>query len=146
MRNLKKLCNYCLAGYRGKTGLTKSPGLISLGGEFFPHHDAFAGIICEQAIAALHANILFMSASAISNCVIYHQSQEFVKVKRAMLASASKRILLIDHSKLGKVALHRLADLREFDLIIVDAGVDEAQLNELYETHIPVQVAPYNQG
>ena len=67
-------------------------------------------------------------------------------MKRAMLASASKRILLIDHSKLGKVALHRLADLREFDLIIVDAGVDEVQLNELYETHIPVQVVPYNQG
>jgi len=124
----------------------KGIDLISLGGEFFPHHDAFAGIICEQAIAALHANILFMSASAISNCAIYHQGQEIVKVKRAMLASASKRILLIDHSKLGKVALHCLADLHAFDLIIVDAGVDEVQLNELYETHIPVQVAPYNQG
>jgi DeoR/GlpR family transcriptional regulator of sugar metabolism len=118
----------------------KGIDLISLGGEFFPHHDAFAGIICEQAISALHANVLFMSGSAVSNCVIYHQEQEIVKVKRAMLASASKRILLLDHSKLGKVALHRLAHLREFDLVIVDSGVDEAQLNELYEAHIPVKV------
>ncbi len=124
----------------------KDIDLISLGGEFFPHHDAFAGIICEQAVASLHANVLFMSASAVSNCVIYHQNPEMVKVKRAMLASASKRILLIDHSKLGKVALHHLARLQEFDLVIVDSGVDEAQLNNLNEAHIQVQVAPYNQG
>ncbi len=124
----------------------KDIDLISLGGNFFPKHDAFTGVICEQAIGALHANILFMSTPAISNNVIYHQSQELVKVKRAMMGSASKRILLIDHSKLGKVALHRQADLGEFDLVIVDAGVDEAQLNELHEAHIPVQVVPYNQG
>jgi DeoR/GlpR family transcriptional regulator of sugar metabolism len=116
--------------------------LIVLGGDFLPHHDAFAGLLTEQAIMSLHADLLFMSVPALSGNIIYHPEEELVKVKRAMLASANKRILLLDHTKFGKTALHRLAALQEFDRVIVDAGVEEAQLNELREAHVPVDIAP----
>jgi DeoR/GlpR family transcriptional regulator of sugar metabolism len=59
-----------------------------------------------------------------------------------MLRAASKRVLLIDHGKLGKTALHQLAPLTAFDLIVVDDGVDAAGLRILEEAKTEFVVAP----
>jgi DeoR/GlpR family transcriptional regulator of sugar metabolism len=61
--------------------------------------------------------------------------------KRAMMASAKRRILLVDHTKFDKVALHSLAHLKDFDLVIVDDKVGERQLEELRENDVPFEVA-----
>ncbi len=47
-------------------------------------------------------------------------------VKRAMLASAETKVLLMDSSKMPRAALHRLAPIADYDRLIVDSGVDEA--------------------
>jgi DeoR/GlpR family transcriptional regulator of sugar metabolism len=123
---------------RGRPGVR----LIALGGDYLERHDALVGLLCVNAIASLHADVVFLSTSAVSNGHALHQEQEIVSVKRAMLRSASRSILLIDHSKLDKVALHRLAPLREFDLVVVDSGVSSRQLAELRESPVEVVVAP----
>lgn len=124
--------------------LHDAPGirLIALGGEYFPSHDSFLGIVCEDAIASLRADLFFMSTSAVSHGIAYHQEQVVVAVKRAMLRAASKRVLLIDHAKLGKTALHQLAPLSDFDLVVVDEGVDEAGRLILEESKVPFAIAP----
>lgn len=124
--------------------LHSAPGirLIALGGEYFPSHDSFLGIVCEDAITSLRADLFFMSTSAVCNGIAYHQEQEIVAVKRAMLRTATRSILLIDHSKLGKTALHQLAPLSAFDLVVVDDGVDVSGLRALEEAKVPFTVAP----
>jgi DeoR/GlpR family transcriptional regulator of sugar metabolism len=124
--------------------LHDAPGirLIALGGEYAPSHDSFTGVVCNAAIASLRADLFFMSTSAVSDGFAFHQEQEIVMVKRVMLLAATKRVLLIDHSKLGKVALHRLAPLSDFDLVVVDSGASEAQLRELRDAKVPFEVAP----
>jgi DeoR/GlpR family transcriptional regulator of sugar metabolism len=123
--------------------LHDAPGirLIVLGGEYFPSHDSFLGIVCEDAISSLRADLFFMSTSAVCNGIAYHQEQEIVAVKRAMLRAATRSILLIDHSKLGKTALHHLAPLTAFDLVVVDDGVDDAGLRALEDAKAPFAVA-----
>jgi DeoR/GlpR family transcriptional regulator of sugar metabolism len=58
------------------------------------------------------------------------------------MRSATRRVLLIDHRKIGRVALHRLAPLRDFDLVVVDAGIDHERLRQLREAGAEVVVAP----
>ena len=115
--------------------------LIMLGGEYLPALEAFGGAICEASLSVVRADVVLMSTSAVSGCFALHQDQEIMRGKRAMMASAKRRILLVDHTKFDKVALHRLAHLSDFDLVIVDANVSEPQLEELRENEIPFEVA-----
>lgn len=125
-----------------------APGirLIALGGEYFPNHDSFMGVVCEDALATIRADVFFMSTSAVSGGVAWHQEQVTVSAKRAMLRAARRRVLLIDHGKLGRTALHQLARLSDFDLVIVDDGVDEAGLEELREFRVPFGIAQRRGG
>lgn len=116
--------------------------LTMLGGEYLPSHDAFVGLGCEEAIASLRADILFMSVPAVSECSAMHQEQDIVRIKRALMASAKRKVLLVDHHKIEKSALHLLAPLSEFDLVIIDSGIDNETLQRLRDCSANVEVAP----
>jgi DeoR/GlpR family transcriptional regulator of sugar metabolism len=137
---------------RPLTIITNSPGILSmlkgeryinqicLGGEYNPRFDLYAGLVCENAISSLRANILFMSVSAISGGFCFHQDQEVVKVKQAMMKSSDRKILMVDSGKFGRVALHLLASLEAFDLILVDSGLDKKYITELQENHVNFEI------
>jgi len=126
-----------IAELRGVKGIK----LTMLGGEYLPSHDSFVGIGCEAAIASLRADILFMSVPAISECNAMHQEQDLVRIKRAMMASSKRKVLLVDHHKLEKSALHLLAPLSEFDLVIVDSGAGREVLNRLRDCSDNIEIA-----
>ncbi len=71
--------------------------LISLGGGYNRVYNAYVGLVCEQAIARLRVNTLFLSASAVQGARAYIQDQQIVRIKQAMMAAAQKRILMLDH-------------------------------------------------
>jgi DeoR/GlpR family transcriptional regulator of sugar metabolism len=114
--------------------------LIVLGGDYWPRHEAFCGLACEAAVSALRADVLFMSSTAISGGVAYQPDQDMAIAKRAMIAAAGRRVLLVDHSKFGRVALHRLAPLTAFDLVMTDDGIDDAGLRQLQEAQVAFEV------
>lgn len=99
--------------------------LILLGGEYHPTYNAFIGHICESALARLRVNLLICSASAVDGTAALIQDPQVVRVKQAMAAAAARRVLLIDSSKFGKVALHMFADLTEFDVVLADDALPE---------------------
>ena len=99
--------------------------LILLGGEYHPPYNAFIGHICESALARLRVNLLICSASAVDGTAALIQDPQVVRVKQAMAAAAARRVLLIDSSKFGKVALHMFADLTEFDVVLADDALPE---------------------
>jgi DeoR/GlpR family transcriptional regulator of sugar metabolism len=114
--------------------------LIVLGGDYWPRHEAFCGLACEAAVSALRADVLYMSSTAISGGVAYQPDQDMAIAKRAMIAAAGRRVLLVDHSKFGRVALHRLAPLTAFDLVMTDDGIDDAGLRQLQEAQVGFEV------
>lgn len=119
-----------LAGMRMLADLAQDADLtvIGLGGVYDLPHDSFVGMQCIEQVAGLRADALFMSTSAVSTTDAFHQEERIVALKRAMVAAATKRYLLVDNTKLGRVALHRIVSLDQFDLIFTDAGADPAVL------------------
>lgn len=124
--------------------LGTAPGidLISLGGAYYPAYDALLGMRTIDSIATLHADMLFMSTTAVTRGHCYHQSQETVAVKRALMQACDRRVLMLDHTKFQRRGLFQLAPLTAFDLVIVDSGISAEQLDELQSHGTQVAVAP----
>ena len=57
------------------------------------------------------------------------------------LAAADRRYLLVDHTKLGRNALHEIAPLSEFDGVVVDAAAPAGALDELRDSGATVVIA-----
>lgn len=123
--------------------LAGSPGieLISLGGAYYPAYDAFLGIRTIDAVNSLRADTLFISTTAITRGHCYHQSQETVGVKRALMEACDRKVLLADHTKFQRRGLYQLAPVTAFDLVIVDAGVSASDLDALQASGVEVLVA-----
>jgi len=115
--------------------------LIGLGGQFYHWCNAFMGHITINEIRRLRADTVFMSLSAIVGDTVYHQSPETVQTKRAMFESAAQRVLLADHTKFERRALHHFASLQEFDAVIVDEDTPSTHLARLRAQGIKVIVA-----
>jgi DeoR/GlpR family transcriptional regulator of sugar metabolism len=114
--------------------------LICLGGQYQRTYNAYIGNVCEHAVNQLRANVLVCSASAVSGATAFIQDQNVVRVKQAMFAAAATRILLVDHTKFGKVALHVLGDLTRFDAVLTTSGLDEAAARELEEAGVRLRI------
>lgn len=115
--------------------------LLGLGGQYYNWCSAYMGRMTTTAIAALRADLLVMSTSAISDDIAFHQTLETVDVKRAMFDAASRRILLADHTKFDKRALHAMLPLAEFDAVIVDYATDRSHIARLRKSGVNVVVA-----
>ncbi|MDB5552281.1 MAG: transcriptional regulator protein [Rhizobium sp.] len=115
--------------------------ILGLGGHFYNWCNAFMGRMTTNEIMRLRADTVFMSMSAIIDDTVFHQSPEMVETKRAMFDCAAKRILLADHTKFERRALHSFAALTEFDIVIVDDGTPIVHLERMRSKGIKVVVA-----
>ncbi|MBU2666347.1 DeoR/GlpR family DNA-binding transcription regulator [Actinoplanes bogorensis] len=123
---------------RGTTGIN----LLGLGGQYYNWCSAFMGPMTTQTIAGLQADLFIMSTSAITKDIAFHQFLETIETKRAMFESANRRILLADHTKFERQALHALAPLKDFDTVIVDDGTAPEHVERMRSKGIEVLVAP----
>jgi DeoR/GlpR family transcriptional regulator of sugar metabolism len=123
---------------RATNGIT----LLGLGGLYYNWCSAFMGPMTRHEIAQFQADTFIMSTSAIINDVVFHQHLETLDTKRAMFDASNKRVLLADHTKFARQALHAMVPLRAFDAVIVDDGTSRVDIERMRDKGINVVVAP----
>lgn len=119
---------------------------VSLGGEYQARYQAYGGLITERNICNLNPHVVFMSATAVQGAVAFHPDEDMVRVKRAMLDTGGMHVLLVDSRKFGGEALHRVADLSDFDYVITDDGMDPQSAANLREKRVNLVLASTKNG
>ena len=124
--------------------VSQIPGvrLIAWAATMTPKYNSFVGISCIATAESLRVDITFVSTFGVSGTHAYHQEQQIVAGKLAMLAAAERKVLLVDHSKLGRKALHQVCPLSVFDWVIVDDGATAEALSEFDESKTGYVLAP----
>ncbi|RZS39219.1 DeoR family transcriptional regulator [Herbihabitans rhizosphaerae] len=90
-----------------------------------------------ESLAQSYVDVAFVATNGISvQRGLTTPDQAEAAVKKAMIASARRTVLLADHTKLSSDHLCRFADLGEIDTFITDTGVDERIAAEI-ESHGP---------
>ncbi|MBA8826886.1 DeoR/GlpR family transcriptional regulator of sugar metabolism [Saccharopolyspora lacisalsi] len=133
-----------VTNYRGVFGeLVAQQGihLISVGGDYLPWADAFVGGMALEALRGMRVDLAIMSVSAVTDGVCFYPQQEMVQLKKAMLASASRKVLYVDHTKFSRRALHAVAPAEDFDVVIVDDRTPSSEIELLRERGATVEQA-----
>ncbi|AKO99630.1 MAG: DeoR/GlpR family DNA-binding transcription regulator [Marinovum algicola] len=122
---------------RTEAGIT----LIALGGIYSAKFNAYLGKVTEDALTRLRADIAFISSPAVSGLEVFHMDDSVVRTKRAMIDQGATRVLLVNHARFGRAALHHLAELREFDHIITDSQPAGEHLAAMQEAGVRLTLA-----
>jgi len=120
--------------------------IIALGGTYDHAYNAFIGTATSDAARPFMADAAFISTSAITDGICYHQSQDIIVVKQAMLASAHRKVLLVDGSKFERQALYEFSPLNVFDLVVVDNSIDQKYVSEMSEAGVKLEIAKLGGG
>jgi DeoR family deoxyribose operon repressor len=110
----------------------KNCSLIVTGGYFHQSSMVLESNEGLQLLKQNRANKTFITASGVNFELGVTCSNFFERTtKQTALNSASVRILVADSSKFGVVRTGHYADVEDFDIIITDTGVQEAQIESL---------------
>jgi DeoR family transcriptional regulator of aga operon len=118
--------------------------VVILGGTVRPGSLTAVGEPGEGFLANLSTDIAFIGTHAISGTSLTETSIEAAAMKRAMIASARRTILLADASKFRAAAFCRICDIRDIDEMITDDRADASEIERLRDLGLTVTVVSAN--
>jgi DeoR/GlpR family transcriptional regulator of sugar metabolism len=119
--------------------------VIMPGGTVRPGSTNLAGQPGEDFFRMVHADVCFVGAYAVSGTLLTDATMEVASLKRAMIRSARRRILLVDSSKFRPPAFCTFAEIGEIDEVIVDDGLPADDLAALRAAGLTVTIVPEHQ-
>ncbi|PTX64682.1 DeoR family transcriptional regulator [Melghirimyces profundicolus] len=100
--------------------------VILTGGELKPQVYSLEGPFGEFMLSELNVDIAFIGCDAFDwERGAQTNSLPKIKIKKAMMEQASRRVLMADASKLQQRALARFAGLKDFEVIVTDDRIPE---------------------
>lgn len=100
--------------------------VIVVGGALKKNTMAMVDSSGVESIDAMVVDLAILSTDGISvdrGCTTPYRDE--VAIKRAMMSSARRTVMLLDHSKIGNDQLHRFATVDEVDTIVLGAEAEE---------------------
>jgi DeoR/GlpR family transcriptional regulator of sugar metabolism len=116
--------------------------LIVVGGTYNHKYHSFGGVLAEQQLLSFSVDHSFISVSSVDvERGAFHQELDQAALKRTLVRIARDSSMLVDSSKFGPGALHRIVELSALDAIYVDDSTDPATVAALRGQGHDVRVA-----
>lgn len=123
-----------LAGQRNIT-------LVLTGGMLLPDFFALVGPMAEQNLSELYTDKAFVGMHGVSvEQGLTGPNQLEALTFRSTMQRARRTIVLADHTKIGRVALYRIAPITAMHLLITDSAASPEILQQIEQCPIEVQV------
>lgn len=117
--------------------------IVLSGGIFRTPSDALVGPFADRTIQTLNADILFLGVHGIdSEAGLTTPNIAEAETDRLLVQASQRVVVVADHTKLGLVALARIAPLSEVDVLITDGRALQETLREIELAGVKVIVAP----
>lgn len=115
--------------------------LILPGGVVRRNYRSLVGMLAEDSLRQLKADILFLGTSAVDpELGVWDSTMVEVPIKRAMIEAAESVALLADVEKFSSAGLVRVCDASALDRIVTDGELPAPCLPAIEETGIEVTV------
>jgi DeoR family deoxyribose operon repressor len=100
--------------------------LVMLGGLYHPASASFSSASGLEMLDQLVINVAFLSAAGVdarrgATCAHFHEAE----IKKKAMSRARKNILLADTSKIGKLKPAFFSDMKSFDVVITENGMND---------------------
>lgn len=105
--------------------------LVGLGGRYEPGTGSFLGASTIAQIKQLSAQVSVVSTTSLRGGAIYHPDEHAAETKTAVLNSGEMKILTVDSSKTDMTGMYHVADLEEFDHIVIDHNISREVVENL---------------
>jgi len=116
--------------------------LVLPGGQVRRNYRSLVGLIAEETLRNMSADIAFLGASGIDRRLVVRDSTVAeVPIKRAMIAAANRSVLLADGSKFGTGAFLAVCQATELDTVVTGTGVSHESRQALVDVGVEVIVA-----
>ena len=116
--------------------------LILPGGVVRRNYRSLVGVLAEDTLRQLHADIAFLGASGLTeDLAVMDTTMVEVPIKRAMLAAADRTVLCVDGAKCGMGGIVRVCGAADLDTVITDATAPADRRERLEEAGVQVITA-----
>ncbi|GII83487.1 DeoR family transcriptional regulator [Sphaerisporangium siamense] len=106
--------------------------MLLLGGMLRRARHSLVGVLTEQALRQVSADHVFLGAGGVRpDGRVTDSARAEVPLKRAMMAAASRVVLLVDRHKFPGTGALRVCGPDEIDIVVTNDGADEATLRAL---------------
>ncbi|MGW7266159.1 DeoR/GlpR family DNA-binding transcription regulator [Streptomyces sp. NPDC054842] len=124
------------------SGQRQGAATVVLTGGVRTPSDSLVGPVADQAIAALHFDVLFLGVHGISvEAGLSTPNLAEAETNRRLVQSARRVVVVADHTKWGTVGLSSFAMLDQVDTWVTDAGLPAEAREEIAERPTRLLVA-----
>lgn len=116
--------------------------VIVTGGNLFSQSYMLNGEITDRVLNELFVHTAFIATPAFHPKLgLSHFDDYLISAKKSMIRSSKRVVVIADHTKIGKVSLHKVAEVNEIDSVITTNKIEEQYSWQLSNSNIDVHKA-----
>ncbi|NLG84845.1 MAG: DeoR/GlpR transcriptional regulator [Firmicutes bacterium] len=123
--------------------LEESPGItvIVTGGTLRAIQHSLVNPLGTELLRLIRADRAFIGANGVeTEAGVTNANFPEAEIKRAMMAAARERIVVADHTQIGRVAAAVVAPVTSFDLLLTTSEADPAEIEKLRQKGLAVRL------